>query len=101
MDQTALIDVRVLSEHGMPERHPSQDDPALVQPVEASRAGGLPIHRNQLCSCLVNGRLRFIVVLAVLTGSITTGEAQTGLYVQMDMGLGVAPPRIAESSNNA
>lgn len=36
----------------------------------------------------------------VLTGSITTGEAQTGLYIQMDMGLSVAPPRIAEGSDN-
>ena len=48
----------------------------------------------------VRVRLRFIVVFAVLTGSITTGKAQTGLYIQTDMGLSVAPPLAAGGSDN-
>ncbi len=47
-----------------------------------------------------SGRLRLMVVLAVLTGSVTAGKAQTGLYVQMDMGLSVAPPLTVEGTDN-
>ncbi|MDE0101872.1 MAG: hypothetical protein OXN89_05785 [Bryobacterales bacterium] len=48
----------------------------------------------------MSGRLRFMVVLAVLAGSATAGKAQTGLYVQMDMGLSVAPPLTVEGTDN-